>query len=377
MKSPLTEILSPFPVSKISISSTEFSRCAELARQHGVEMLFYSRLKKHYAGSKSFIDDYLKQNERSYLITVARSMRQEVVENQIIAALGKQGIPACIIKGNEIARSLYEDPNCRSSADIDVLVKKSDFLKADLILRNAHYTSDNKFLFADFMYHTHHRDYNDPVYNNLIELHWIFGVPYFFRLSSEEIWEKVVIGEGGHAKLSPEMLLVILLIHHHSHSFRELRVIVDILWAFYKYDQTINWPEFSATIKRLGLTKTILISIRQLDALWPERISSMQSIRTLKQLFIDMGCRTSGFLVSYFKMELGRSSELNFYMDKFVARFALDGLDTIFFSYLKTLFPPPEVIRQIYHSNANLMLPINYLRLICLRVKNWAGFTKI
>ena len=126
MKSPLTEILSPFPVSEISISSAEFSRCAELARQHGVEMLFYSRLKKHYAGLSAVIDDYLKQIENSYLMAVARSMRQEAVEKDLVAKLSKVGISACIIKGNEIARTIYNDPNCRSSADIDLLIRTKD-----------------------------------------------------------------------------------------------------------------------------------------------------------------------------------------------------------------------------------------------------------
>ena len=302
-------------------------------------------------------------------------MRQEAVEKKVVAMLGKRGIPVCIIKGNEIARSLYDDPNCRGSADIDVLVKKSDAIKADMILRSANYTPDSEIPLIYFMYHTHHTIYRDPVYNNLIELHWLFGVPYFFKLSSEEMWEGIVTESDGHAQLSPEMLLIMLLIHHHNHSFNELKILVDLLWAFQKYDQSLRWREFSVRLKRMGLTRVAMISISQLEALWPSDTSRMQSVGSLKQSLVDMGCSVSKYLTSYFRMDLDSTSELNI-RDKITGRFALDGLDTIFLSYLKTMFPPPEAIRELYHNDGKLMLPINYLRFICRNVTKWTGFTK-
>lgn len=376
MKSLLTDILSPFPYSSNCIDSAEFSHSVYLARRNNMEMLFYARLKKHFAGKSNCVDDYLQRYEKSYLLAVARSMRQEAVEKDIVAVLNKEGIAACIIKGNELARTVYDDPNCRSSSDVDVLVKQSDFYKADLSLRDANYTPDQKILFADFMYHTHHKGYHDSKFNIPIEIHWRFGVPYFFKLSSDEIWNGIVIDDKGHAKLSPTMLLVILLIHHHFHSFRELRVLVDLLWFFCKYDSAIDWSGLTLTLRRIGLTKTTLITINQLEDIWSERISSLKSIKSLKHSLADTGFMGTTYLAEYFRMDLNAGSTLNFYKDKFIARIALDGLDTIFLSYWKTIFPPAEVIQKIYHSNSNLMLPMNYMRFISTRVTYWMGLTK-
>ncbi len=372
LKTPLMEILSPFPVADPSINAVDFSNCVELARQHGVEMLFYSRLKKHYAGSNPCISDYLKKNENAYLMAVARSMRQEAVEKNVVAMLGKEGIPACIFKGNEIARSLYNDPNCRSSSDIDVLVRRKDLFAADRILRSAHYHYDTEIPITYFIsYNVNHVSYSDPGNTNIIELHWSFGIPAFFKLSSEETWEGIFIDGDGHATLLPEMMVIMLLIHHHAHAFSELRIVVDLLWAFQKYEQSIHWPEFSVRLKRLGLAKTALISLSQLNALWPEKIPRLQSIDALQRSLSDMNSMVSQYLTAYFRMELGGSPRYLSFKDLFFSRLAIDSLNIILLSYVKPLFPPPEVIKEFYGTDSKLTLPLNYLRFISFRVKYW------
>jgi hypothetical protein len=40
---------------------------------------------------------------------------------------------------------------------------------------------------------------------------------------------------------------------------------------------------------------------------------------------------------------------------------------------LKTAFPPPDAIQSFYHCKNSLMLPVNYLRFILWRLKNWTG----
>lgn len=375
MKSLLTDILFPAPVSTGPSGSRELAECATLARRHGIEMLFYSQLKKHFSGSNIHADEYLEENRNLFLKNAAISMLQEAAEKTAVETLGQHGIPACVIKGNEIARSLYGDPNSRSSADIDIMIRKSDAQKADSILRRSGYARNDDIPLIYYMHSIHHAGYRDPAAGNLIELHWTFGVPYFFRLSSGEIWEEVV-SEDGCAKLSPAMMLVILLIHHHGHSFRELKILVDILWAFHKYDRSINWPEFAARLKRLGLTKTALMSLSQIETLWPVETSVMESVQTLKPALTGMGCKLPGYLVYYFKMDTGMAPDHSVYMDKFVARFALDGLGTTFLSYFKTLFPPPAAIRALYPASLNAMLPVNYLRFICWRIKDWAGLSR-
>jgi len=367
----LTEILSPFPASALSINSADFSRCVELARRHGVEMLFYSRLQKYYAGSDVWIDNYLQQTRNAYLMAVARSLRQEATEKDVVATLGKEGIPVCIIKGNEIALIIYEDPNCRSSVDIDVLVRQGDVTKADFLLRAAGYKPEETSL--DYlMLHKQHAVYQDPAHRNMIELHWHFGIPYFFKLSSEEMWGEVMIGKDGRGHLSPGMFLILLLIHHHNHSFSEFKILVDLLWAFNKYNQVINWGAFASKLKKFGLTRASLISISQIEGLWQDDLLRLQSLGKLKQSLAAMDCKVPEYLTSYFKFDLDRTSGLTL-RNKIAGRFALDGLSTTFLSYLKTAFPPPDAIQSFYHCKSSLMLPVNYLRFILWRLKHWTG----
>jgi len=42
-------------------------------------------------------------------------------------------------------------------------------------------------------------------------------------------------------------------------------------------------------------------------------------------------------------------------------------------SYFKTLFPVPEAIKELYGDRRNFTLPLNYLRFIKWRVREWTG----
>jgi hypothetical protein len=371
----LLNILSPSPATEFAVTPEEFAKCVEIARKHGVEMLFINRIKKHYSGKHTFIDEYLKEIDKSYLWAVARSMRHEAVEKSLVATLKHQGIPACIIKGNEIARTLYGDPNCRNSVDIDLLVKKNDIIKADAVLQSANYIADEKSL-GYFIHHTQHATYHDAQNKTLIELHWSFGIPYFFKLTSENIWQEIATSEDGNLHLSSEMLLILLLIHHHNHSFTEFKVLVDLLWAFQKYDKIIDWPTFAKKIKKLGMAGVILISISQIENLWTDDVSRIHSIQIIKQTLLKLGCKVSNKLAAYFQMDLEKNSELSI-KDKILGRFALDGWGTILLSYWKTLFPPPEALRHLYHNQCRMMLPIHYMRFIFWRFKKWTGLSTV
>jgi len=376
VKFPLIEILSPLPVSAISINSKEFSRCVELARRHGVEMLFYSRLKKHYAGSNECIDDYLKQIEHSYLKAVARSMRQEVVEKEIVTALGKQRIPACIIKGNEIARVLHEDPNCRSSADIDVLIRTSDLIDADKILCNNGFMREDTLPLPFWIGRLHHAVYHNQKNDCLLELHWDFGVPLFFNLTPDEIWNGVVGSDAEGYSLTPESMVILLFTHHFRHGFRELKILVDIFWSFHRYDRIINWQEFAVKLKKIGLIKTALIILDQLDSLWRLSDGPLESFKILRERLASLPIHTPKFLLRYFKMDIEKEYESDNTMDMEMAKLVLDKKSKVLYSFVKIIFPRSQDIRGLYPGTSKLTLPLNYLRFICWRVTKWTVFTK-
>lgn len=376
MKSPLIEILSPLPESAVPLSSSELTACITLARRHGLEMLLYSKLKKHRSSSNVHIDDYLKQNENLFLKNAAISMWQEAAEREVVEALGKQGIPACIIKGNEIARTLYGDPNCRSSSDMDILIKTVDVINADNILAGDGYVREDSLPLPFWIGRLNHAQYRHTKHPYLVELHWDFGFPFLFELTSDDIWNGVVRNDAGGYVLTPEMTMIQLFIHHFKHGFREFKTLVDILWGFHKYDGIINWQEFAGSLKKIGLIKTTGIILAQLDSLWGLRGGPLKSFRILQEQLANTPLHTPAFFIRFFSMNIEKEHETDNARDKIMAKFVLDSWSKVLYSFTKILFPRPTDIRGLYPASRNAMLPVNYLRFICWRVKDRFGFPK-
>ena len=367
LKSPLLEILSPLHVSAISLNSADFDRCVELARRHGVEMLFYFLLKKHYEGSNARIDEYLEQQKNAYLMAVARSMRQEAAEKDVIAKLAEADIPACIIKGNEIARTIYGDPNCRSSSDIDLLIQTGSLAEADRILSSMGFNRQDSLPLKFVTGRLHHLVYSKEGKDILLELHWDFGYPLYFNMTPDEIW-KGVAGDGRQGySLTPENMVLMLLMHHFRHGFREFKILVDILWSFYKYDKVIDWRAFAGTLRKFGMVKTTLIVLQQLDDLWDLADGRLESFTILRQQLATFPERPAKFLFRYFRMNLERkeTGALDMQMSKLV----LDKKANVLYSFTKIFFPKPQEIESLYPATGKWMLPVNYLRFIWWRVR--------
>jgi len=367
LKSPLLEILSPLPVSAISLSSADFDRCVELARWHGVEMLFYARLKKNYAGAAPFIDEYLKKTENAYLMAVARSMRQEAVEKSIVAKMGKEGIPACIIKGNEIARIIYEDLNCRSSADIDLLIRTDDLAAADKLLGQMGFLRQDSLPLNFVTKRLHHLVYSNDEKRIPIELHWDFGFPLYFNMTPDDIWQGIKGNDREGYFLTPENTVIMLLMHHFRHGFREFKILVDILWSFYRYDKVIDWRAFAGMLRKFGMIKATVIVLQQLDDLWNLGKGKLQSFDILRQHMDALHVRPAKFLLRYFRMNLEakETGTLDMQMSKLV----LDKKTNVLYSFVKIFFPKPREMEALYPGTGKWMLPVNYLRFIWWRVK--------
>ena len=298
-------------------------------------------------------------------------MQQEAVENELASLLRKNSIPVIVMRGNDIAKEIYNDANCRTSSDIDFLIQRKNAVKADSILSQEGYKSEIKTPFKYCLSRIHHAAYRHSQNNMVIEMHWNFGLPYFFRLTSEEIWNEVIFTDSGQPRLSSEMIVIMLLIHHHSHSFRELKILVDILWALHKYKDEIDWYTFTNKLRKVGLIKTTQITLHQIQRLWNQSPDEIPSINTLEQAILTSGHKDPKFLKAYFRMDVDRDYHTQIYKDKLVSRFALDRRVMIILSFFKTVFPVPQAIKELYGDMRNWTLPFNYLRFIRWRVKEW------
>ncbi len=355
------------------LAAGDVSLLTDMALRNNLAALLYTRLARCLREDTAGVVPSLGDLKQRYAGGVFRSVKQEATEKRVLAVLQKRGIESLVIRGNAIARDLYGDPNCRTSADVDILVRQRDVLSADSILREAGYEPCERMPVTYCLYRLHHAEYRDPQTHTHIEVHWLFGVPGFFRLTSDDIWASVAPADSGGPRLSPEMQLVMLLIHHHSHSFRELKILVDIYWTLHAHDASVDWQACAGMLAGRGLGRTALITLRQLEGLWPDASGQTESVRLLKQHLEAGGGKAPRFLCTYFWIEPERRAPHRIYRDKLVARLVLDGWSVIACSYVRSLLPPREAIRGLYAVRRGWTLPLYYLKFAAWRVKAWIG----
>lgn len=374
MNEAFLRLIGPFPFNTLlKISNSDLAEIKSSALKHNLLMLVLSRLnglKGSFAGNAA-VERFLEEARGAYLSAVSVSMRQEAEEKRILDALSLADVPALVIKGNALARDIYGDPNCRPSSDSDILIRKRDAFIADRIVQSSGYAPESGLPLGYCIHRLHAAPYYKINGAVAVELHWNFTMPFFFNLTSEEIWEGVVSAGQGAYKLSPEMAVILLLIHHHSHSFRELRILVDLLWTMHRHDAIIDWKSFAARLKSIGLLKTAYITLSQLNGLWKESLNDMRSVAALSDWLAQAGFKKPVTLSRYFAPDKMTTEDI--YKDRLVARFALDRLSNIVNSITRTLFPFPQAIKGLYNDERRWMLPYNYARYLSWRLKDWTG----
>jgi hypothetical protein len=328
-------------------------------------MLVYGQLKNVRSA------EIIKKYRDSYFSIIARSVKQEVLENKILSVLKLNNIPSLVFKGNALAKDVYQKPNSRSSSDIDILIKLKDIFSADKILKQEGYLALEAEALEFWLTRKHHAVYQCPETNITIEIHWNFCIPGFFNLNSDDIWKNVNLDNQGNVSLNPEMILVQLFIHNSMHAFREFRIFVDILWAMHRYEDTINWSNFAKTLKKTGLLKTAYISINQIIKIWENQIEKIDSIRILfieiKKQMVFKPLLLSG----YFNYDLKKKITYNHKRDQFFVRLTLDSPSMIIKSFVKSFFPSINEIKAFYNDYRAWMLPFNYIRFIGWRISEW------
>jgi hypothetical protein len=364
-------ILEPFPFKeKICGNQTLLLNGEKLAVEYNVLPLFYMQLKRYLkeTGPDEVIDHFIQERKQTLLRRVACSLPQRAIEKEVLSLLRKENISAVVLKGSAISQDIYKNINSRTSCDIDLLVKESDVAMADSILVANGFTRTDPEPLSFLLHRRHHSRYLPKVPGQQIpiELHWSFSIPGFFRLSSRQIWQHVAEKKDGALKLSPQMNLIQLFMHHHMHALGQLRNVVDLFWGIYAYDNEIDWPDFAEKIEQIGLVGTTKNSIRKIEALWPESSKRLRGLRILK----NTTNKTLSFLPIYGLIKLQPNTGTSSIRDKIVSRLVLDSWGTRRFSFIKSVFPSPEILAELYKDHPNKGMIRNYFRYI-----RWRFFT--
>jgi len=192
-----------------------------------------------------------------------------------------EGIEAIPYKGPVLALFAYGDIALRRFVDLDVIVKKSDVLKAREILLNEGYTSSKSLSSAqqELLLRTQHNlQFSRDNRQLIIELHWEVA-PHLFAstVNGERLWQDLITIDlnGTTVKtFSAEDLLFSLCVHGSRHLWERLGWICDVAELITR--QPLDWAALleraaSADAERMFLLGVHLAN-QLLDAPLPTEV---------------------------------------------------------------------------------------------------------
>ncbi|OAD22803.1 hypothetical protein THIOM_001382, partial [Candidatus Thiomargarita nelsonii] len=247
-----------------SLRAADWESLVQFAVRQRVAPLLYHRLKTVYPNVN--IPASLKHKLQK--IYLASDMRNTSLYNdlsQIIRAL--QYIPVIVLKGAHLAAVVYSNITLRSMGDMDILVRKTDLLKAEEKLLEMGYSSFRVNVIEVASAKHHHLP---PLVKQgavPVEIHWTINHPTSpFTIDIEGLWNRArpaTIAGVEVLVLSPEDLLLHLCLHtaFQDRFLTGLRPFCDI-WETIRHDRDeIEWEQVRLRARQWGATNSVYLTL--------------------------------------------------------------------------------------------------------------------
>lgn len=216
-----------------------------IARRHAVVPLVYKQLDQH--ASDLVPQEHLARLKKQYFENSARNTLLTAELCRLIDALKTEGIEAIPYKGPVLALVAYDNLAVRRFVDLDVIVKKSDVLKARDLLLDQGYTPAKSLSLSQqqlLLRTQHNMQFSRDNHRLILELHWEVA-PHLFAssVSADKLWANLVTVDLNGTKVnsfSPEDLLFSLCVHGSRHLWERLSWICDIAELISRY--RLDWP---------------------------------------------------------------------------------------------------------------------------------------
>ena len=226
--------------------------------------------------------DALQMLQVATLSTVIGCARinQEVARE--VSSLHASGIPAMVLKGPALVRTIYPRPALRPYGDLDLAVQDRHQAAAERVLLADGYTeidydAEVRRQHAGHVHHgaAFHRQFTSSDGQVMVELH-IDPLQLGLRPTCEaDRWRRAVPvpGLAGGVMLCPEDQLVHLSAHVHKHGFDRLIWLKDLDMLLRTHGASIDWSLVEQTATREGVRGSVwyglYLAARLLGALVP------------------------------------------------------------------------------------------------------------
>jgi len=238
--------------------STNWNLLRHIATENGVLAHAFQSL---VASGTSIPDSFAKSARDSE----AANMRLAMELHSLLALFARHNIDVLPLKGPALSLALYGDASMRSSNDLDLLVRRKDFSRAEALLVS------QSFLPAGPL-----AGYHKPFSRGalLVELHLDLSEKCYLPLDMESIWSRAQTTEfcgQPTCVMSREDLALYLCCHGSKHRFSRLIWTLDFAqsiqgWSTSEYESLLSLAE------RHDLAPWLFLACAVLRAIFPHRL---------------------------------------------------------------------------------------------------------
>jgi hypothetical protein len=314
----------------------------QTAARHGVMPLLYRSL--NATCPEAVPQSLLSQLRHHFHINAAHNLLMTRELLTLLDLFETHDIPAIPFKGPVLAASAYGNLALRQFGDLDILVKKQDFLKVIDLLSSQEYQInsqpqrllDNVLYKLYLKYNTHEYSLtrNDgrvvvDIHHRAIEFNFL---PLDFAYLCKGL-EPISLGDRTVLHLHPENLLLILCVHGSKHCWERLQWVCDVA-EFVCTHQQIDWENLIKQAKTVGCERMLLMGLflanNLLGVTIPERVyqrvqadpeSKSLAIQASQGLWLKSNNSTLGSIIQefgfHFRM-LERPKDKLFYCVKWI-----------------------------------------------------------
>ena len=341
-------------------NSVDMNRLIDLAVNEGMGGFLYKSLLK--AGILETVNPEFKQKLYTiYYLTVRKNIKLLHALNTILDDLNSESLDITLLQGMALLQEAYEDVGLRPMKDMDIWVLPGNYQHLIDILARQKFEKDQ-------LYSNTYRkgEIVLDIHTHLLWADRIKARDYLLSKSQDEIFRRSsrIDIEGRKVLcLSPQDHFLYLGLHALKHNFERLIWLVDIKSLMAGWKQA-DWDALINRAAELGHKKTLLYILFLLSHIFeidlPDEVSSFlnqwkpglmekrilhrridgRSIPTWAQLMMISNGRKLGERLSFF---------------------------------YETLFPRPEILRQVFANYPRLSVPQLYWR----RVLQVIGFGKV
>lgn len=258
--------------------------------------LFYREIKSRNISTELIQVEARNRLREAYRGSATKNTSLFFEASKILKSLADNQLPIIALKGLSLAKSIYGDIALRPMADMDLLVKEEDLVRAGRILLTLGYKQDFPAWESTLKIY-HHL----PPFTNkngaIIELHWNIVTPNRpIQVDLDGLWERAGLIKVDNVEvraLSPEDLFFHLCIHACDNlpTGLDLIPLCDIAGLIKTSADKIDWQILIERATRWGGQKCVylmLLLVRELlGAAPPEKIMSAIKPDDYQSVFFD------------------------------------------------------------------------------------------